>query len=735
MKTLVCQEVLTDLKDLETALTGVDERKLQEVNSLLIYLNGPQWTEISSGGLFVKETIEVARQQAVDRLQEKRLFFAPDPAWLCSRNIHPLKSRNYQPLRFDYLPEPYGSFEQLDQPALSALTESGMCAAIEEGLPRCIVHAPAGQHFELPSKAHASHFIRLSEAFDCVEAVQRVAYWVVVSLLAGSNGDDELPERAFLVDHPSMLLLGTHINQIYGGEHQVAALKGYPSEASLRTQASKLLKKDVPVTAIIGIASTGRLAQILLELATAKGVKLDIRIAFSAVAKLDGLKPLARLSVPGYSHSIDVATCEACESGGPPPIQIHGHSFLISVAHPTEVKLKPAFFSEQRPFLDKYGAVAGALRVHFDDPNEVHPRHHAFGIDVTALLSSADFLAEVMQKLESLVPKPDFVVLPDHKAHKLLRNVIRQWREVPVVTVNGLNQLENLVPRTPTVLVFDDKIVSGSRMRNINAALRAPRPELWDGFSHVHFFAPVATTGSKKQLEELKKGLTTNHPWTAALHHLYCVSLPEWHTPDQCPWCIEEKLIGGLAEESGTLDSPVVDRLGILKAKEPLHQMGCLSPTPGHENFPALAAGAVALNAGASQLQVLLSTASAVQQLRSDMVMPLNPYSLTQPTWMARFVVEDAYSEKLIACSILRSLKAAEVSSGMRDYLARALRFPNMHDGMNFYQVELAMALIMGKMGTVNDIGAAWDALEAYGISESSLRELGFLKATTEHKP
>jgi hypothetical protein len=191
-------------------------------------------------------------------------------------------------------------------------------------------------------------------------------------------------------------------------------------------------------------------------------------------------------------------------------------------------------------------------------------------------------------------------------------------------------------------------------------------------------------------------------------------------------------LIGELAQEFGTLDSPIVDRLGILKAKEPLDHMQCFSPTPGHENFPALAAGSVALNAGASQLQALVATASAVQQLRTDTAMPLNPYSLTQPTQMARFVVEDAYSEKLIACSILRSLKAAEVAVDMRDYLMQALRFPNMHEDMNFYLVELAIALMSGKMGTVKDIGAAWDALVEYGVNEKSLRALGFMKPTAE---
>jgi hypothetical protein len=55
-----------------------------------------------------------------------------------------------------------------------------------------------------------------------------------------------------------------------------------------------------------------------------------------------------------------------------------------------------------------------------------------------------------------------------------------------------------------------------------------------------------------------------------------------------------------------------------------------------------------------------------------------------------------------------------------------------MHEDMNFYLVELAIALMSGKMGTVKDIGAAWDALVEYGVNEKSLRALGFMKPTAE---
>lgn len=430
MKTFVRQEVLLDLSDLGSALTRLDERSVQQSDSILIYINGPQWMEASDGGLPLYTAIDVARHQARDRLAGRALFFAPDPSWLSGRGIHALRAGSYKPLRFQYEAAEGVPFSALGEQDLQALVAQAMCASIEEGLSRCIVHAPAGQHFELPSKAHASHFIRLSEAFDCVEAVQRTAYWIVVSLIAGLERDERLPERRFLVDHPSMLLLGTHVNQVYGGVHQVLCLKGYPSETTLRTEASRILVKGPPVTAVIGIASTGKLARVLKELAEASQIELDICLAFAATDLPDGQMPLARLSIEDYFHSSNVASCEHCGQGKPPPIRVHGNSFLIGIAEIKEVKLQSKFFKEQQPFLDKYGAIPSALRVHFDDPNEVYPRHHAFGIDATVLLRTPAFHDEVLQKLRSLDPQPDFVVIANHKANELLKETIKKWRDL-----------------------------------------------------------------------------------------------------------------------------------------------------------------------------------------------------------------------------------------------------------------------------------------------------------------
>lgn len=730
MKTLVSPEVLPDLKDLETLLTALDERELHECDSILIYVDGSQWVHVSTEDLPLADEVAIARNQARDRVRNKLLYFAPNPSWLSSRDAHPLTVGRINPVRVNYENDQAHVFVPLTKVELGNLIEQAMRAAVKDGLARSIVRAPTGAHFELPSQAHASHFIRFSESFDCIDSVQRTAYWIAVSLMASLEVGESPPDRTFLVDHPSMLLLGTHVNLIYGGSRNVLALKGYPSETALRAAASRLLDGvSGPVTAVIGIASTGRLARILKELANDKGVELDFCLAFSVVDIPDGPKPLAHLPLQGYEHSADAASCAMCSPGRPKPIKIHSDSFLVSFADVKEIKLPERYFSDQRKFLDTYGAVEGALRVHFDDPNEEFPRHHAYGVDVSKLLAHSEFYSEVRSKLDSLNPEPDWVLIPSHKGSALLRTTIAAWRDnIPVLEVSELDSAELEVTKHPVVLVFDDKVISGRTMKDLNVELRRTREGLWEKLTHVHFFSPIVTTPSDVALTSLKSGLTTRHDWTATWHELYRIPLPSWHKKDECPWCKEQHWLTTLAAESNRFDSPLTLRQGVLSAQD-LDAMNCLAPAPSGHQCPPLAAGSVAGNEGSTQIQVLIATASAVQQRRTVAVEPLNPHSLTNPTRMDGFVFEHAYTELLIACSILRALKPDEVSPSMIAFLARVFREPSTHAGAEPYQIELAIALLTGKMGTVHDIGSAWEILKGFGLSEDSLKGLGFVKA------
>lgn len=79
MKTLVHQEVLTDLKDLETVLTALNERELHECDSILIYVAGPQWKHTSTDVHPLTAEVTIARMQASERVRNKALYLAPDP--------------------------------------------------------------------------------------------------------------------------------------------------------------------------------------------------------------------------------------------------------------------------------------------------------------------------------------------------------------------------------------------------------------------------------------------------------------------------------------------------------------------------------------------------------------------------------------------------------------------------------------------------------------------------------
>lgn len=83
MKTFVRQEVLLDLSDLGSALTRLDERSVQQADSILIYLNGPQWMTASAGGLPLDAAIDVA---SVFRIS--RRLYGETHCLLCSSLPH-----------------------------------------------------------------------------------------------------------------------------------------------------------------------------------------------------------------------------------------------------------------------------------------------------------------------------------------------------------------------------------------------------------------------------------------------------------------------------------------------------------------------------------------------------------------------------------------------------------------------------------------------------------------------
>lgn len=272
-------------------------------------------------------------------------------------------------------------------------------------------------------------------------------------------------------------------------------------------------------------------------------------------------------------------------------------------------------------------------------------------------------------------------------------------------------------------LFLDDVFITGSRLDAINRFLREHKAVISPRLTNLHYWTALATPHSESEYQARFRGLTGHHSWTATLQHFAKFLLPDWHESATCPWCAESKLLGRVAQYLGEVDGPLTDRLSTIS--------DCTSGVTVEAFFssmnrqlPALGAESVALGAGASPMQVLFACASAVQQLRDDANNPLDPSRFPAPSLLATRVLEQFYSERLLWLGLIRSLHGTELEPTLKDFLqAQALSALESQD--EIISAELAIAWLLGKMGSIPETpasrrffernGFAWDALASIG--------------------
>lgn len=517
MKVYICPDTLAELKDLETTLTGISDHQLEGASSILIRVDGPLWINLVQGGFTDPADIKHAANSALRRVPSKTLYLAPSLTWLATQPQSAILVNQFLPRCFEFSVDPPHVANISSNEALDKLRRGCLNVEVSKGLSRCTVTPPVTHHFSLPSGAHASHFIRLSELFSSMQSVDSIAYWIGTSLIEDVEGAARPPRLALLVDHASMLMLGTRVQRLLNTDAPVECLPGYPvdleSRAHVRATIELLAGTSLPLHSLIGVASTGKLKKTLNELALQADIGLTVTVLFST-SNIDGVDAIAALSVPGYQHFVSKTVCELCASGNSHPIKIQANSLLITIEKPKPISLPPQCFEPQKDFISTWGAQLGVLRVHFDDPNEATPRHHAYGIDASALLANQEFKNLVIADLKQLAPAPNLAVVPGHLSAALLSSIVKDALGIEVISDLDLKAGNSVLQRTyknPVVLVFDDKTVSGQRLKSINDGLRRVGVAAWGTFKHVHFFCPVATPESKDAFEKLERGLTTNH--------------------------------------------------------------------------------------------------------------------------------------------------------------------------------------------------------------------------------
>lgn len=399
--------------------------------------------------------------------------------------------------------------------------------------------------------------------------------------------------------------------------------------------------------------------------------------------------------------------------------------------------MPPSWFDAQRPFLTKYGRIKGALRVHYDDPNELARKHHAFYIDVRSLLNDEKFVEELTEKFRSLSPIPNIIISPAHQTSIGIGDIASKAIGCPSFSVNTSissegDELKEALATAKCILVVDDIFRSGSRLNRFNRDLRDGHA-LLPNVTDVHFFTVLATPQSEPEYKNSIKGLISNHSnCDRKIHHLYTVFLPSWHGESDCPWCREQAILKDLLHMETDLDDPLATRLDELSNTTEGLAENCFSTAETSTILPFLADGSHALGGGASALELLFACASAVQQLRTDLRQPLDPKSFPAPRHLAVRVFKSNYSERLFWLALIRALKSSELETSLKEYLMVVAIEIDKETSKAYLGRELAIAALDGKFSILDS--RLENFFDCTGIAWQRVVNAGFVLPTNVPK-
>lgn len=722
------------MEDLEHAIAQVPDAELVDAYGIVIRAVADFWLQLVAPDGVLGEPLEIQRDALARRAGGLHVFIAPDPHEICEALAHVgTAGLELQPLQLEYADHELPILQTANEQAVVAIRTAALDMALRAQFPRCLVEASQNHHFVLPSGAHTSLFIRLAEACVDLDTVDLFAYWVALEL---RRTDPEGASHGFklVVDHPSMLLLGVRISKFFRSDVAVHALRSYSTDVQTRTETIDTLAKFEAhkVVLLIGIASTGRLARFVADCARAARRPPPATLVVFSVQEIPAVQVLCNLPLRDYSHFAPDETCGLCQ-GGSQPVNVSGSTYLVGYQPGQAVALPRQRFDKQRKFLERYGKVPGVLRVHYDDPNEYVPRHHAFYIDVGSLMRADEFRSEFAEALRNLSPRPDVVISPSHPTAEVLAEfAVGLLGCSRVRYVNALASalhdpaVRDALRTASTVLVLDDVFITGGRLDGINRSLREEGAALSPLVSTVHFLTLISTSASEERYAQRKAGLTGTHRWAANLSHLHEIPLPDWHDKAHCPWCKEAQLLSRIAQVDALMEGPVVDRLSALgNLTEGLSLQPYFLPNT-EVNVPPLGDQSAVLGQGATSMQLLLACASAIQQQRYVRDKPLAADRYPAPTYLADRVFSTNYTERAIWLALLRGLRGHELEPSLKATLKEAALTLLPEHPEAFISGELAVVWLCGSLGTIPNTERARAFFRSLGIDWRTLIELGF---------
>ncbi|AEG70705.1 phosphoribosyltransferase [Ralstonia solanacearum] len=727
--TLAFSDIIAETSaDFDHAVAQIESANLRQASGIVLRAHASLWRQVVQVG-FDTTLLERDLDAVLRRAPGLDVYLLPDAHSLAK--LRAVKSGVRSPIQLIDGASGKKIVSEVDANCLDRIRFAELKGLFESFKGRCVICASANYHFALPSGAHASQFVRLGDAFASIETVDRIAYWVAMEIQSRSATLEKSGRHTVFVDHPSMLILAARVQQLVGVAVEIVAFPTYPSDVESRKASFDMLsgyaKECASVFVVIGVASTGRLAEFIQKWGDTEFPNATSVIVLYALQEIKVPSVLCQLELDGYRHFPDKGSCDLCavESAA---VQIHTSSYLVGVQPADAIPLTQEHFDKQRDFLQRWGAFPGVLRVHYDDPNEATGRHHAYYIDVGSLLEAPGFREKLHAACTQFNPKADVIVIPDHPTARKLGEILSDFLGMPLVVLDetliarGEGPVDENLRSSQCALIVDDVFITGSRLESVNRFLRERCAERAPNLQTIRYWTVLATPSSPTGYQRVVRGMTQNHKWSSSVSHWQEIPLPDWHHADDCPWCMEQNVLSGLAQSIVEFDGPISQRLAALHSTT---QGVAASPFVTTENglpIPLLGANAVALAEGSNAMQVLFACASAAQQLRNAPKKALNADQFPTPRYVARRVLENNYTERLLWLALLRSLKGKELDPALKVFLAEAAL--DAEDGQHgIISGELAVAWLTGKLGAIpvsvpcreffSGAGISWDALYA----------------------
>lgn len=736
MRLAVFHSKVESLSDLEHAVAQTSDADLRDRDCLVIRLSPDAWFSLVANKDATTKVL--VSQKSLVRKRVKNLCIAVLPEM--SQYSDGSKSDIISALVAPKILFPLDNvelFRDLTPDEFHILRSWDLGGLILDSRDRCVLRASAKHHFSLPSKAHASLFVRVAEALTDMSRVDAVAYWVALDIHRTAPLLDTR-KPCLLVDNPSMLTVASRVAALCAFEIGVQSLKKYPTTAETIREVHRVLDdlcaKHKAIYVLISISATGGLVSLIENWIASSGVT-EITVSVLYCVHEGNGAAMCCPALPGYElYGVDVE-CKLCQVGST-AVEINESTYFVGEQRVVTVALPPKFFRQQRDFISRYGQIDGVLRTHYDDPNEGRPRHHAFYVDVGTLLDNQEFLGEIRKKLSDLDPKPDLILAPRHPVAARLASIASEFLGVASYQIalplsETPDDVKDALTRAECILVIDDLMITGSRLSQFNGSFREDHA-LCPKIKNICFLALIAIPSSSMEYQRSKDGLVSAHGWTSTLQHLHQIVLPPWHHPADCPWCIEERILSDLIESEELLESGLNSRLTMLANKRDGLTDLCFDRPAQTAVFPKFGDQSPILPAGSTGLQLAFSCASAVQQLREDPDKPLDSSGFPAPSLIAKRVFAKNYTEKLIWIAMLRSLRREEISEELAEFIRSEFTHAVRSNKDRFIVRELVIAALSGKVGQLYDDAQTTEVFECAGISIASAMASRYVRKRKE---